>query len=214
MISSIRIVASPAGGGNGLCCCQCTQELRCFRPNWRFAGAGLGDCGRCVRGRRLGGGGGQGVSSSGAHDTVTGPLCRRGRRLGGTMVQSSRGRRHGAGGVNYTNKGFSETYISISVCSRQIFAVNFYGESHPVSPRHYLTLLTSLPHYHRTSSNIASPRACFPPYGYERVATCPPRTCTPRSRNRHPRRPHAGLRGRGGGAPARTRRCADRSCGQ
>ena len=158
--------------------------------------------------------GGQGVSSSGAHDTVTGPLCRRGRRLGGTMVQSSRGRRHGAGGVNYTNKGFSETYISISVCSRQIFAVNFYGESHPVSPRHYLTLLTSLPHYHRTSSNIASPRACFPPYGYERVATCPPRTCTPRSRNRHPRRPHAGLRGRGGGAPARTRRCADRSCGQ
>ena len=47
--------------------------------------------------------GGQGVSSSGAHDTVTGPLCRRGRRLGGTMVQSSQDRRHGAGGVNYTN---------------------------------------------------------------------------------------------------------------
>ena len=106
MISSIRIVASPAGRGNRLCCCQCTQELRCFRPNWRFAGAGLGDCGRCVRGRRLGGGGRARrvfIGSSRHGDGTTMPPRAKARRHHGPVLPRSSAR---SGGCKLHERNF------------------------------------------------------------------------------------------------------------
>ena len=106
VISSIRIVASPAVGGNRLCCCQCTQELRCFRPNWRFAGAGLGDCGRCVRGRRLGGGGRARrvfIGSSRHGDGTTMPPRAKARRHHGPVLPRSSAR---SGGCKLHERNF------------------------------------------------------------------------------------------------------------
>ena len=181
MISSIRIVASPAGGGNRLCCCQCTQELRCFRPNWRFAGAGLGECGRCVRGRRLGGGRARRVfiGSSRHGDGTTMPPRAKARRHHGPVLPRSSAR---SGGCKIHEQCFffNRSRRPEAICTwlhsprlpdtcmfasnRQIFARSTSTVSPP--PSQSVRGTTTLPSHiiqHLTPVGLGLPCACFFP---------------------------------------------------